>query len=155
MKLNDVMEFDHVVMVRDDGTVTDGPAGVYAPELFDGELMGEGWELLDGYSGQYRYSGPIMHSSEYIGGSMERDILAEPGMYVALVDYPSDDGEPDGWAVARRTGIEGIDSRGVVELSPNDPRATVCGGCGRGWDDTVSTSVTPAPAGRCPFEYDH
>lgn len=44
---------------------------------------------------------------------------------------------------------------GVVELPPTDPRATVCGACGRGWDDTVSTAWTPAPAGRCPFEYEH
>jgi hypothetical protein len=43
----------------------------------------------------------------------------------------------------------------VVELDPSDPKATVCGTCGRGWDDTISTSVTPTPAGRCPFEYDH
>ena len=43
----------------------------------------------------------------------------------------------------------------VIELSPNDPQATVCGNCGRGWDDSVSTSMTPTPSGRCPFEYDH
>ncbi|QRI45323.1 hypothetical protein SEA_FLOAT294_83 [Gordonia phage Float294] len=30
-----------------------------------------------------------------------------------------------------------------------------CGECGRYWDDAVTTSVTPAPSGRCPFEYDH
>lgn len=44
---------------------------------------------------------------------------------------------------------------GVVELSPLDPRATVCGVCGRGWDDSVASAWTPAPAGRCPFEYLH
>lgn len=27
-----------------------------------------------------------------------------------------------------------------------------CGYCGRVWDNSVSTSATPAPAGRCPFE---
>ena len=43
----------------------------------------------------------------------------------------------------------------VVELDPNNPKATVCGTCGRGWDDSISTSVTPTPAGRCPFEYEH
>lgn len=105
MKLNDVMEFDHVVTVHDDGTVTDGPAGVYAPELSDGELTDPRWELLNGYSGQYCYSGPIMHASEYIGGGMERDILDTPGVYVALVDYPSDDSEPEGWAVARKVEV--------------------------------------------------
>lgn len=43
----------------------------------------------------------------------------------------------------------------VVELEPDDPKATVCGTCGRGWDDTVSTSCTPTPSGRCPFEGEH
>ena len=43
----------------------------------------------------------------------------------------------------------------VVELDSDDPRATVCGTCGRGWDDSISTSVTPTPAARCPFEYEH
>ncbi len=100
--LNDLMSFDHVVTVHDDGTVTDGPVGVYAPELYDGEILADGWELLDGYSGQDRYSGPIMHASEYVGGRMARDILETPGVYVALVDYPVDGDEPDGWAVARR-----------------------------------------------------
>ena len=33
-------------------------------------------------------------------------------------------------------------------------RAT-CGNCGLSWDDAISTSYTPAPSGRCPFEYFH
>ena len=28
-----------------------------------------------------------------------------------------------------------------------------CGNCGRSWDDSLVTSITPTPAGRCPFEY--
>jgi hypothetical protein len=31
----------------------------------------------------------------------------------------------------------------------------LCGSCGRWWDDGVTTSRTPVPAGRCPFEYFH
>ena len=31
-------------------------------------------------------------------------------------------------------------------------RPTTCGICGRTWDDARITSVTPAPAARCPFE---
>ena len=34
-------------------------------------------------------------------------------------------------------------------------RAATCGTCNRSWDDTISTSVTPAPSGRCPFEDQH
>jgi len=30
-----------------------------------------------------------------------------------------------------------------------------CGTCGRSWDDSKSTGLTPTPAGRCPFEYWH
>lgn len=99
--LSDIMDFDHVIEVHEDGTITE-PKGIWAPELHDGELEGDEWFLLNGFSGQYRYSGPIMHPSEYIGGGMERYIRETPGVYVALVDYPSDDDEPDGWAVAVR-----------------------------------------------------
>lgn len=45
----------------------------------------------------------------------------------------------------------------VRPLGPDDPatdRAT-CGDCGRSWDDAISTSMTPAPSARCPFEYFH
>lgn len=48
-----------------------------------------------------------------------------------------------------------IHRNGVVELNPHDSTATVCGTCLRGWDDSVVTSVTPAPSARCPFEYEH
>lgn len=104
--LNDLMEFDHVIHVHDDGTITDGPPGVYAPNLYDDEIDDESWSLLDGYSGQDRYAGPVMHNSEFIGGRMEEDIRAQPGLYVAIVAYwPTDDEDEDnveGWAVAYR-----------------------------------------------------
>jgi hypothetical protein len=32
---------------------------------------------------------------------------------------------------------------------------TTCGTCGLSWDDEVSTTRTPVPAGRCPFEDFH
>ena len=109
--LNALMEFDHVIRVNSDGTV-DEPFVLHIPEISD-ETVTPGWTLLNGYSGQYGYSGPIMHSSEYIGGGMARDILAEPGLYVALVAYGSTDDESDdeddnviGWAVARKDDTE-------------------------------------------------
>lgn len=43
----------------------------------------------------------------------------------------------------------------VKQIDPDDPKATVCGHCGKAWDDSISTSMTPTPSGRCPFEYDH
>jgi hypothetical protein len=104
VNLSDRMEFDHVVRVLADGSVADEP-GVWAPEVYaDGVdvTVPAGWELLTGYSGQYGYSGPVMHPSEFIGGGMARDILASPGVYVAVVVGDLDgDEEPAGWAVAR------------------------------------------------------
>jgi hypothetical protein len=100
--LNGLMEFDQVIRVHAGGLIT--IAHDHAPELHDGELdqLPDGdWSLFThGYSGQYSYSGPIMHQSEYIGGALARDILETPGLYVALVDYPLDDSEPEGWAIA-------------------------------------------------------
>jgi hypothetical protein len=114
--LNGVMAFDHVIRVHADGTVTE-PRDVWAPEPIDGDgtlstRAGEPWELVTGYSGQHGYAGPVMHPSEYIGGGMARDILARPGLWVALV-VPGEcdedgctpgecdhDTEPAGWAVA-------------------------------------------------------
>jgi hypothetical protein len=110
--LNGIMEFDHPVVVDEHGTVTDAPADVlYVPEVYtDGDPLtpwvSPGWSLLSGYSGQDRYAGPIMHPSEFIGGSMALDILATPGVYVAVVVTDLDAGDEDddlvGWAVARR-----------------------------------------------------
>lgn len=102
--LNDRMEFDHVIEVTAAGDVIDRP-DLHAPDLYDDELADPDWVLLDGYSGQHGYSGPMMHASEFIGGHMERDMLADPGVYVALANYSLAEGEPtDEWAVARWTG---------------------------------------------------
>lgn len=117
--LNNVMEFDYVIRVNADGSIDDGieTPGSHTPELRDDALEPSSsavdkWELMDGYSGQQGYSGPMMHSSEYIGGRMADDILAAPGLYVALVNYTTpDESVPEaerdaydeicGWAVAR------------------------------------------------------
>ncbi len=105
-QLHDVMDFGHVIRVHADGTVSE-PQGMWAPEVdADGTLSQHpdhaGWELLDGYSGQQGYSGPIMHSSEVIAGGLARGILAAPGFYVALVvEEDADDPSPE-WVVAFR-----------------------------------------------------
>lgn len=46
----------------------------------------------------------------------------------------------------------------VRVLSVDDATAVdlmTCGECGRSWDDAERTSMTPTPAGRCPFEAFH
>lgn len=122
-QLNDLMDFEHVVEVHPDGSVTDGPSGLYAPEVSvdldaDGQMISlnpndihidGGWSLLNGYSGQDRYPGPIMDDAEFIGGGMERDIRSTPGIYVAVVvsgirpdGSSSLDDDIVGWAVARK-----------------------------------------------------
>jgi len=43
----------------------------------------------------------------------------------------------------------------VLDDDDTTPGRATCGTCGRSWDDTVSTSRTPTPGGRCPFEAFH
>jgi hypothetical protein len=42
-----------------------------------------------------------------------------------------------------------------IQASTPGPGVLECGECGFRWDDTLITSLTPAPAGRCPNEYNH
>lgn len=112
MELNDRMQIDHVIRVREDGTVTDqGITGVYAPEIhieYDGPfaeaqisddqeramatwVKGQGWDILTGWS---MNGGPaIMHASQYIGGRLAAHIRETPGYWVKLsVEiYPGED----------------------------------------------------------------
>lgn len=122
MDLNRIMEFDHVIQVLDNGTVVDGPPGIYAPEFHNDELSGyfrngvaDVWEQFSaGYTGQYGVATP-MHDSEFIGGRLERDIIDTPGTYAAVVCYwdctcESEVGEcnedhAEGWAVARLVSV--------------------------------------------------
>lgn len=105
MPLDDLMEFDHVIYSYGDGAnaeVTD----INTP-YFEGEdCLEEGWELLQGFTGQYDYNGPAMHPSEYVGGGLARYILENPGYYVTLYWFEyDDDGEEydEGlWYVARK-----------------------------------------------------
>lgn len=48
--------------------------------------------------------------------------------------------------------------KGVKYVAKGNPAPLTfvrCGTCGRHWDDEKSTGLTPAPSGRCPFEYWH
>lgn len=112
--LNAAMEIDHPVRVHADGSVTSAEDGIYAPTVYadgngigldfiDGRPFGHRersdglqrieWDMMTGYTGQYGCAGSAhMHDSEFIGGRMERDILANPGVYVATVlNWPCDE----------------------------------------------------------------
>jgi hypothetical protein len=102
-QLRDLMEFDHVIEVHEDGGVTDAPGDVWAPEVYDDKVEQEGgWRLLTGWSAQYEYSGPAMHSSEFIGGALAEAILSEPGYYAAVVIYDDRGLDAESWAIAYR-----------------------------------------------------
>jgi hypothetical protein len=117
-KLNDRMEFDHVIRVGPVGTVYDNE-GSHAPELVmetddDFQILDEhedgyraqaerqGWQLLTGWTGQYGYRGLVMHPSEYVGGQLAEHILSEPGEYVVIAVECDQDSDPAGWAIAYR-----------------------------------------------------
>lgn len=80
------------------------------PNSEDSDLMARlrarGWDVLTGWTGQYSYNGPLMHSSEYVGGGLARHILANPGTYAAaVVECVNPDGSrdetPAGWIVVQ------------------------------------------------------
>ena len=51
-----------------------------------------------------------------------------------------------------------IIANATVLTDENDQPVVVmatCGTCGRTWNDAAISSITPTPAGRCPWEADH
>lgn len=112
-KANDV-DFDHPFRIMPDGTITDDDLDeVHAPELFDATIYSDDWEFWStGRSGQHGYRGPIMHNSEVIGGGMERDLLSEPGVYVAVVamwtpEAGVEETYAEGWAILKLIETDG------------------------------------------------
>lgn len=106
--LDDAVDFDSPFRVVGDGTI-ERAEHVFAPEVIhvenehEPEISGSGWEFVDGYSGQYGYSGPVMHASEFLGGRMAEDVLDQPGVYVVCsVEVLDDPENPAGWALLRR-----------------------------------------------------
>lgn len=110
--LNKLMSEERVVRVHLDGTVSH-PKNVTAPKVNcgtdgDGQILDvhdkamvedlkrQGWSVMTGWTGQYSYSGPIMHTSEFVGGHLALEILDTddkdtPVDYVALaVDVDSE-----------------------------------------------------------------
>lgn len=52
-------------------------------------------------------------------------------------------------------GVEYVEDADYARLLTLPHGWSLCETCHRAWNDSKGTSVTPAPAGRCPFEYDH
>jgi hypothetical protein len=61
--------------------------------------------LLNGFSGQYSYNGPVMHPSEYVGGGLASFMLenmsSEGCLYAIteIVDIDDLYSCPEGWAI--------------------------------------------------------
>lgn len=106
--LDSWIEFDAPFRItpNGNGTAIIESAQAIAPDSIDGELTDDRWSYFThGYSGQYGYDGPIMHPSEFVGGRLAHDIIAEAGIYCLVTDYDddgeNDDRQPNGWAVIR------------------------------------------------------
>lgn len=112
MRPNDV-DFDVAFQVDKDAQVsTSGDpvpsvwhvSGAQSPH--DIRIDGEGWTALTGYTGQYAYRGAVMHPSEFMGGRLEQDVLAQPGVYALTVVYDPDPAPEEddivGWVVLRK-----------------------------------------------------
>ena len=100
MTLNELMSFEHVIQIHDDGSIS-APRDIWAPEPWfdtaDEPMDDSQWTWLRGWTGQYCYHGAHMHPSEYIGGALERHIRETPGYWAAVV---FDD--HDSWGLAFR-----------------------------------------------------
>jgi hypothetical protein len=164
MDLNSIMEFDHPVRVHADGTVTDAGPDFWAPETDvdtdgNGSILAEheqalcesvkrqGWSLYTtGYTQQYSYRGPIMHTSEFIGGRLAMDILADPGVYVSVVVSTDENGDDNvaGWAVAKKDGTTNVadeDSRWWGSIECDGYFLIVDTAVHHGWDVDVDELV--------------
>jgi hypothetical protein len=157
-ELDGAVEFDSPFRINADGTLTSWLHDVWAPDVTHVEWTGEdpapreraergedvaiddgGWQVWSiGYSGQDRYRGGVMHSSEYLGGRMASDLLADPGTYV-ICSVEVDDEEtgerdetPAGWVILKRT-----------EEHPGMPDD--CAACAAA-EPMVHTYEPPAPA---------
>lgn len=111
-ELNDAAEFFSPFLVNEDGTVE--LSGNFEPDEVIGNypergdiFISDGWTAWShGYTGQWGYSGPVMHDSEYLGGRLAEDILSTPGEYclmpVTYLGYLGwEDSQDEGWIVLK------------------------------------------------------
>lgn len=107
--LNSLVEFDSAFIVTPEGI--ESAHGVYVPAVQNadvGDIYIEStkWEALTGYTGQHGYNGAVLHSSEYLGGGLARDILEDVGGIYAIttVEDLEDPENPVGWCVLKYVG---------------------------------------------------
>lgn len=107
-------DFDHPFTISQ-GDVYAAPVGFYAPSVWHDETNDididdhRNWTAITGFTGQYSYSGAVMHASEQVSRDIA-DHLAElaednPSTVFAIVtvevhaDEDDEDPEPAGWTI--------------------------------------------------------
>lgn len=103
------MDFDAVYRIEGDTVVRDDK--LFAPSVYadsDGDYIeSDDWEFVTtGCSGQDRYTGPVMHASEFIGAGLARHLVERAEDYTAFatvvvdwIEEDDDSDEPAGWAI--------------------------------------------------------
>lgn len=109
MKLtNENINFDSPFVVLPNGEFA--TVNIYSPSVYNSDtediyIESTEWEALTGYTGQHGYNGAVLHSSEYLGGGLLKDILEDVGgVYCLTVVYDLDDDGMAGWSVLRYVG---------------------------------------------------
>lgn len=122
-----------------------------------------GWNVLLGRPSSNRHFNTGKHGAGDFGAATWDDygrflaVLFErdPGMRAAYYEGR------DRFHVATKgkfASISGWGENGRVTSDDDGQPVTVmatCGACGRSWNDALITSMTPVPAGRCPYESEH
>ena len=93
-------------------------------------------------------------------GALALDSLLQDGRVIATEFWQAGSrvyrlAESEGAATPATTGVP--PDFEVQPLKPDQEAVArmTCATCGLAWDDAIVTSWTPAPSGRCPFEYFH
>lgn len=134
----------------DDGTISDVVHEVAdaAPDVYTHTLWSEFVDLAAYQENptEYGVDGSDMEQSarvclyaiaERLATALFDEVRAEYVPYVEALQLDAED-IPEDWPV-----------------QPDDEGNATCETCGLSWDDDASTSLTPVPSGRCPFESFH
>jgi hypothetical protein len=159
----DAVDFDRVFVM--DGSVLGFrhvfPDSAHGPETveydpvaglaIDGVALADSeWSALTGFTGQYGYNGPIMHSSEFIGRAIARHMSYlsgdEPVTFVVCVVRGDDAEEDAGWCILYRPNVA-PDFKCLYpgEVHRHEDHKVTCGNCGNSW----CGKCDPAPSALC------
>jgi hypothetical protein len=90
----------------------------------------------------------VRFNAEYVGRHSELDVAE------AIAQYHADTDGGGSPLIESSHPVRPLPPEQVIAPTAGMIVMT-CGVCHRSWDDAVSTTMTPVPSGRCPFEYEH